>query len=156
MWFHSSPRYGDGRADKSVHHSAIGPVVSPAYADVKEFPPVLLICGSRDFFLSGTLNFHRQLLRSGASAELVVFDAMPHVHWENPDLPESKEALDIQARSLAAKVGGQPKIGGQQSPHKTFRKPRRLLNEKRPQPPKGGWGRSLSVGLGGLEPKAHT
>jgi monoterpene epsilon-lactone hydrolase len=97
-------------------HSTIDPVVSPAYADVKVFPPVLLICGSRDFFLSGTLNFHRQLLRAGASAELVVFDAMPHVHWENPNLPESQEALDIQARFLAAKVGGQhkPKIDGQQ------------------------------------------
>jgi len=49
-------------------------------------------------------------------AELVVFDAMPHVHWENPDLPESREALDIQARFLAAKVGGEhePKVERQQ------------------------------------------
>jgi|EndMetStandDraft_5_1072996.scaffolds.fasta_scaffold35664_2 acetyl esterase/lipase len=99
-----------------ANHSTIDPVVSPAYADVKGFPPVLLMCGSRDFFLSGTLNFHRQLLRAGVSAELVVFDAMPHVHWENPDLPESREALDIQARFLAAKVGGEhePKVERQQ------------------------------------------
>ena len=95
--------------------SPIDPVVSPAYADVKEFPPVLLMCGSRDFFLSGTLNFHRQLLRAGVDARLVVFDAMPHVHWENPDLPESKEALDIQARFLSEKVDDsrEAKIDGQ-------------------------------------------
>jgi monoterpene epsilon-lactone hydrolase len=82
------------------------PVLSPAYADVKGFPPVLLMCGTRDFFLSGTTNFHRQLLRAGVPAELVVFDAMPHVHWGNPDLPESQEALDIQAHFLAEHVSG--------------------------------------------------
>jgi monoterpene epsilon-lactone hydrolase len=87
-------------------HSRIDPVMSPAYADVKGFPPVLLMCGSRDFFLSGTSNFHRQLLRAGVAAQLVVFDGMPHVHWDDPDLPESTEALDIQARFLAAQVGG--------------------------------------------------
>lgn len=87
------------------NRSLVDPVVSPAYADVKEFPPVLLMCGSRDFFLSGTLNFHRQLLRAGVHAELVVFDAMPHVHWEIPDLPESNEALSIQARFLSKEVG---------------------------------------------------
>jgi monoterpene epsilon-lactone hydrolase len=82
------------------------PVMSPAYADVKGFPPVLLMCGTRDFFLSGTTNFHRQLLRAGVPAQLVVFDAMPHVHWDNPALPESQEALDIQARFLAEQVSG--------------------------------------------------
>jgi monoterpene epsilon-lactone hydrolase len=87
-------------------HSPLDPGLSPAYADVKGFPPVLLMCGSRDFFLSGTSNFHRQLLRAGVHAELVVFDAMPHVHWENPNLPESNEALDIQAGFLAGKVEG--------------------------------------------------
>ena len=82
------------------------PVLSPAYADVKGFPPVLLMCGTRDFFLSGTTNFHRQLLRAGVPAQLVVFDAMPHVHWGNPELPESQEALNIQARFLAEHVSG--------------------------------------------------
>jgi epsilon-lactone hydrolase len=82
------------------------PVLSPAYADVKGFPPVLLMCGTRDFFLSGTTNFHRQLLRAGVPAQLVVFDAMPHVHWGNPDLPESQEALEIQAHFLAEHVSG--------------------------------------------------
>ncbi len=82
------------------------PVLSPAYADVKGFPPVLLMCGTRDFFLSGTTNFHRQLLRAGVRAQLVVFDAMPHVHWGNAELPESQEALDIQARFLAEHVNG--------------------------------------------------
>jgi hypothetical protein len=32
------------------------------------FPPVCLMCGSRDFFLSGTSNFHRQLLRAAVGS----------------------------------------------------------------------------------------
>jgi acetyl esterase/lipase len=81
------------------------PVMSPAYADLKGFPPTLLMAGTRDFFLGGTANFHRALLRENVPAELVVFDAMPHVHWSAPGLPESDEALDIQARFLAREVG---------------------------------------------------
>jgi acetyl esterase/lipase len=89
-----------------ANNSLTDPVMSPAYADLKGFPPTLLMTGTRDFFLSGTSNFHRALLRAGVPAELVVFDAMPHVHWGNPALPESTEALHIQAQFLATHVGG--------------------------------------------------
>lgn len=80
------------------------PVLSPIYADLKGFPPTLCMSGTRDFFLSGTVNFHRALLRAGVDARLVVFDAMPHVHWDDPSLPETDEALNIQAEFLAAHV----------------------------------------------------
>lgn len=77
------------------------PIVSPTYADLRSFPPTLCMSGTRDFFLSGTCNFHRSLLRAGVDARLVVFDAMPHVHWTKyPDLPETVEALDLQAEFL--------------------------------------------------------
>lgn len=77
------------------------PVLSPIYADLKGFPATLCMSGTRDFFLSGTANFHRALLRAGVDARLVVFDAMPHVHWDDPSLPETDEALTIQAGFLA-------------------------------------------------------
>jgi len=77
------------------------PLLSPTYADLRSFPPTLCMSGTRDFFLSGTCNFHRLLLRAGVDARLVVFDAMPHVHWTKyPDLPETVEALDLQAAFL--------------------------------------------------------
>ena len=82
-------------------HDRRDPVMSPIYADLKSFPPTLCMSGTRDFFLSGTSNFHRALLRAGVASELVVFDAMPHVHWAEPDLPEAEEALDLQAAFLA-------------------------------------------------------
>jgi monoterpene epsilon-lactone hydrolase len=77
------------------------PVLSPIYADLKGFPATLCMSGTRDFFLSATTNFHRALLRSGVEANLVVFDAMPHVHWTESSLPETEEALKIQAEFLA-------------------------------------------------------
>jgi acetyl esterase/lipase len=86
-------------------NSLTDPVMSPLLGDLEGFPPTLLMAGTRDFFLSATANFHRALLRAGVHAELVVFDAMPHEHWMQPGLPETEEALDLQARFLAEHVG---------------------------------------------------
>ena len=86
-------------------NSLTDPVMSPLLADLEGFPPTLLMTGTRDFFLSATANFHRALLRAGVPAQLVVFDAMPHEHWTQPGLPETEEALDLQARFLAEHVG---------------------------------------------------
>lgn len=77
------------------------PVLSPIYADLSGFPPTLCMSGTRDFFLSGTSNFNRALMRAGVETRLVVFDAMPHVHWTKyPELQETSEALDCQAEFL--------------------------------------------------------
>ncbi|MGN2436548.1 alpha/beta hydrolase [Pseudomonas syringae] len=80
------------------------PLLSPLYGDLKGLPPTLCMTGTRDFFLSGTSNFHRALLKEGIEAELVVFDGMPHIHWDDPSLPESEEAWKLQAGFLAKHV----------------------------------------------------
>ena len=81
------------------------PLVSPLYADLKAFPPTLLITSTRDLLLSGTTIFHRALLRAGVDAQLVVFEALPHAFWNNAHLPESKEADTIMARFFDAHLG---------------------------------------------------
>jgi acetyl esterase/lipase len=81
------------------------PVVSPMYADLKGFPPTLCMSGTRDMLLSGTANFHRALLLAGVEAQLVVYDAMPHAHWYMIEIPEAKEALEVQARFLDQHLG---------------------------------------------------
>ena len=73
------------------------PVLSPIYADLHGMPPALFVTGTRDALLSGTANLHRAFLRAGADARLVVFDAMTHAFWYNPNLPESLEANHIMA-----------------------------------------------------------
>jgi acetyl esterase/lipase len=77
------------------------PVLSPLYADLTGFPPTLFISSGRDLLLSGTVILHRAYLRAGVNAQLVVFEALPHAFWNNPALPESKEADQLMASFLA-------------------------------------------------------
>lgn len=54
------------------------PYVSPLFGDLRGFPPTFLQSGTRDLFLSNTVRMHRALRRAGVTAELHVFEAMPH------------------------------------------------------------------------------
>ena len=74
------------------------PILSPINADLHGLPPTLFITSGRDLLLSGTTILHRAYLRAGVDAQLVVFEALPHAFWNNPALPESKEADAIMAR----------------------------------------------------------
>jgi epsilon-lactone hydrolase len=67
------------------------PVLSPLYSDLTGFPPTLFLTSTRDVVLSATSTLHRAFLRAGVEAQLIVFEALPHAFWHNPDLPESKE-----------------------------------------------------------------
>jgi len=81
------------------------PVLSPLYADLRGFPPTLFITSGRDLLLSGTTVLHRAYLRAGVQTQLVVFEALPHAFWNNPDLPESKEAHELMADFLVKHLG---------------------------------------------------
>jgi acetyl esterase/lipase len=81
------------------------PLVSPIYADLAGWSPTLCVSGTRDLLLSGTVNFHRALLRKGVDARLVVFDAMPHAHWYMVGIPEATEALELMARFFDEQLG---------------------------------------------------
>ncbi len=74
------------------------PEVSPLFGDLREFPPTLCLCGTRDLMLSQTSIFHRALLHAGVNAKLEIFEAMPHAHWSYLNLPESDEAFRSMAR----------------------------------------------------------
>lgn len=81
------------------------PVLSPMYADVHGFPPTLFITSGRDLLLSGTTILHQKFLRDGVDARLVVFEALPHAFWNNPELPESKEADGYMAGFFDRELG---------------------------------------------------
>jgi epsilon-lactone hydrolase len=93
------------------HHEYAGslnlkdPVLSPVYADLGGMPPTLFITSGRDLLLSGTTILHRAFLRARDDAQLVVFEALPHAFWNNPDLPETKEAHEIMARFFDVQLG---------------------------------------------------
>jgi monoterpene epsilon-lactone hydrolase len=99
------PLKGLGMVPYVGDHDRKDPVLSPMYADLRGFPPTLCMTSTRDHCLSGTVDFHRALLRAGVDARLTVFDAMPHAFWYRYDLPESKEALEAQASFLDQHLG---------------------------------------------------
>jgi len=81
------------------------PVLSPVYSNLTGVPPTLFITSGRDLLLSGTTILHRAYLRAGVDAQLVVFEALPHAFWNNPNLPESKEAHQFMATFLDRHLG---------------------------------------------------
>ena len=108
FWGELLRRFDDPGSEVKAYlgdHDPMDPVVSPIHADLRGFPPTLLITGTRDFLLSPTTIFHRALRRSGVEADLVVFEAMPHCHWLAVHLPESKEALEIMTDFFDRKLG---------------------------------------------------
>jgi monoterpene epsilon-lactone hydrolase len=81
------------------------PVLSPLYADLRGLPPTLFITSTRDLLLSGTSILHRAFLKAGVDAQLVVFEGLAHAFWNNPGLPESKDADQLMADFFAKHLG---------------------------------------------------
>jgi len=69
------------------------PGISPLYGDFSGFPPTLLATGTRDLFLSLTVQVHRKLKAAGAVADLNVYEGLSHVEYFV--IPESPESLDL-------------------------------------------------------------
>ncbi|HWI10640.1 MAG TPA: alpha/beta hydrolase fold domain-containing protein [Burkholderiaceae bacterium] len=70
------------------------PLVNPIHADfTRGFPPSLLISGTRDLFLSGTVRLHRKMRDAGVQAELELWDGMWHGFNADSNAPlETPEA----------------------------------------------------------------
>ncbi len=81
------------------------PVLSPLFADPKNWPPSLFVTSTRDLLLSDTSMFHRALLRVGNDTQLVVFEALPHAFWYHFQLPETEECLELMAKFFDDKLG---------------------------------------------------
>lgn len=68
------------------------PYLSPLFGDFTPgYPPTQIQTGTRDLFLSNSVRMHRALRAAGVTAELHVWEAMPHGGF-GPDAPESAEA----------------------------------------------------------------
>jgi epsilon-lactone hydrolase len=110
-------RFPDGKTDIPYMSGtdAAGPLASPGYYDsvLKEFPPSLLISGTRDMLLSSVVYTHSRLVAVGADADLHVFEGAQHcfTYWQ---LPESRQAWNLIAKffdqHLGKSVGGPPQV----------------------------------------------
>ena len=81
------------------------PTLSPLYSDLRGMPPTLFVTSTRDTLLSGTTILHRAYMRAGNEAQLVVFEALPHAFWNDPSLPETREADELMARFFTRSLG---------------------------------------------------
>ena len=95
----------EGKGEYAASTKLTDPLLSPLFADLKGMPPTLFITSGRDILLSGTSILHRAFLRAGADARLVVFEGLPHAFWNDPALPETKEADQIMANFFADQLG---------------------------------------------------
>ena len=83
------------------------PLVSPSrHPEVlAQFPPTLLISSTRDFAMSAALNTHRALIKSGAEAELHLWDGLQHFFFADVDLPDSRDAFQVMVGFFDRRLG---------------------------------------------------
>jgi acetyl esterase/lipase len=100
---HVLGRY-EGRMEACIRLYAAGrdlkePLISPIYGDFARWPPTILISGTRDLMLSGTVRTHRKLRAAAVPAELHVFEGMSHGDFLlSYPAPESLNALGEVAK----------------------------------------------------------
>ncbi|MEO8778526.1 MAG: alpha/beta hydrolase, partial [Rhodanobacter sp.] len=86
---------------------ATDPLVFPANspAMLAQFPPTLLLTGTRDFTMSSVIQSQRLLSAAGVDAELHVWDGMWHSFFSDPEMPESREAYKVIVDFFERKLG---------------------------------------------------
>ncbi len=104
---HLDPPRPEGSGDREYAGKLAleDPSLSILYADLQGMPPTLFMTSGRDLLLSGTTILQRAFLRAGGEAPLVVFEALPHAFWNDPSLPETREADETMARFFDAHLG---------------------------------------------------
>jgi acetyl esterase/lipase len=84
------------------------PIISPAlHLDtLAQFPPTLVITGTRAMDLSPAVYTNSQLIKAGVDSTLIVGEAMEHCYMYQPDLPESRDAFDAIVAHFRKRLGG--------------------------------------------------
>jgi len=70
------------------------PRVSPLKADLREFPPACLICGTWDPLFGDSLAFYEKLRSAGRQATLHRYDGMPHAFVQLP-VSDADQAIAV-------------------------------------------------------------
>jgi acetyl esterase/lipase len=78
--------------------------LSPLFGDLTGLPGTFIQSGTRDLFLSNAVRMHRALRRAGVSADLHIFEAMPHGGFGGMT-PEDRELQSEIARFVKQRWG---------------------------------------------------
>lgn len=93
------------RVDYMAGHDPKDPLLSPIFADLHDFPPLLIQVGTRDLLLSDSVRLARKARMDGVDVTLDVWDGMWHVFQSNPAVPEAKAASVEAAAFLRRHLG---------------------------------------------------
>ena len=104
------PRSGPPSTSQLSYFSAANPkdpLVSPLISPevLAQFPPTLLITGTRDFALSGAIYTDTQLSRQGVDSELHVWEGLFHGFFYNADIPESRDTFNVMIKFFDSHLG---------------------------------------------------
>lgn len=93
--------------DLDIKSSLVSPAYSPSV--LANFPPTLLISGTRDVGLSPAVYTHSQLVKEGVIADLHVWEGATHCSFAQPVVdpsePETREAWDVIVRFFDKHLG---------------------------------------------------
>jgi len=92
--------FSDVRADDYLVNPNIAPEAFRA-----QYPPTLLITGTRASDMSPAIAAHRALVAAGVDASLHVFDGLGHCFYNNISLPEAQDAYATMIRFYRNKLG---------------------------------------------------
>ncbi|MDM7927706.1 alpha/beta hydrolase [Blastomonas fulva] len=83
------------------------PLVAPGSSDevLRQFPPTLIITGTRGFELSSAVNTHSRMVALGVDADLHVWEGLFHGFFYKPDMPESRQAYDVILKFFDRNLG---------------------------------------------------
>lgn len=84
------------------------PIISPALHEevMVQFPPSLIITGTRAMDMSPAIYTNSQLIRAGVDSTLIVGEALGHCYQYQPDLPESRDAYEAIVAHFRKRLGG--------------------------------------------------
>jgi acetyl esterase/lipase len=82
-----------------------GPYQSPAFADLRGLPPLLLQVGSDELLLDDARRVHEQVLAAAGDSRLEVYEGVPHC-WQMLDgfVPEARVALRRAAEFIRGRT----------------------------------------------------
>jgi acetyl esterase/lipase len=107
-------RMESGKANKAVEKQEVGtetvvkidPKGEPTYVfPYDNFPPTMLLTGTRDQSMSGTVRFHQRLIEAGCESELHVYEGMAHAHHTKYYLEEARESLADMVNFFERHIG---------------------------------------------------
>lgn len=83
------------------------PLISPHYADLAGFPPLLIQAGEDELLLNDAQELANHAREAGVDVKLVVWPKMWHVwHTFVPILPEAKQAIQEIGEYIQQRLGG--------------------------------------------------